>query len=110
MGKRMSVCDNCAITEPSMYSTIEWMILCGCTTTLICSAVKPNSHFASITSSPLFIMVAQSIVIFLPIFHVGCFNASEAGSSANSLRFLPRNAPPEAVSHIFLICFPPDKH
>ena len=30
---------------------------------------------ASIVSMPLFIKVALSIVIFFPIFHVGCANA-----------------------------------
>ena len=60
-----------AITEPSIISTIEWMTLCGWMTTAICSAGKSNSQRASITSSPLFIRVAESIVILLPIRQVG---------------------------------------
>ena len=32
--------------------------------------------FASITSKTLFIMVAESIEIFFPIFQFGCFKAS----------------------------------
>ena len=41
---------------------------------LIC--FQSNSHLASITSSPLFISEAESIVIFAPITQLGCFNAS----------------------------------
>ena len=35
MGMRMSVVPRCAFTLPSEYSTMEWMALCGCTTTLM---------------------------------------------------------------------------
>ena len=45
-------------------------LIWGCTTTSICSGVKSKSHFASITSNPLFISVAESIVIFAPIDHI----------------------------------------
>jgi branched-subunit amino acid ABC-type transport system permease component len=38
-------------------------MLCGCTITSICEAFKSNSHLASITSKPLFINVAESMVI-----------------------------------------------
>ena len=34
-----------------------------------------NSQRASITSNPLFIIVAESTVIFCPIFQLGCFSA-----------------------------------
>ncbi len=37
MGMRMSVVPRCAFTLPSVNSTMEWMALCGCTTTLILS-------------------------------------------------------------------------
>ena len=36
---------------------------------------KPNRRLASITSSPLFIIVAESIVFFAPICQVGCARA-----------------------------------
>ena len=35
MGMRMSVVPRWAFTLPSEYSTMEWMALCGCTTTLM---------------------------------------------------------------------------
>ena len=68
----MSVTPNCAIIDPSVSSTIECTTDCGCTTTSIWSARTPNSQCASITSRPLFISVAESIVIFRPIRQVGC--------------------------------------
>ena len=67
----MSVTPSCAITDPSTSSTIEWTIDCGWTSTSMRSAVTSNSHRASITSSPLFISVAESMVIFGPMRHVG---------------------------------------
>ena len=57
----------------------------------------PKSQCASITSSPLFISVAESIVIFRPIRHVGCFSASAADTAARSDAGRPRNGPPDAV-------------
>ena len=54
-----------------MNSTRECTTLWGCTTTWIRSGPTPKSQCASITSSPLFIRVAESIVILGPIFHVG---------------------------------------
>ena len=44
-------------------------------------ARTPNSQCASITSRPLFINVAESIVILRPMRHVGCFSASAADTS-----------------------------
>jgi len=38
----------------------------------------PNSQWASITSSPLFIKEALSMVTFLPMRHWGWFKACEA--------------------------------
>ena len=67
----MSATPSWAITEPSTYSTIECTIDCGCTTTCTCSGARSNSQRASMTSSPLFIRVAESIVILAPIFQVG---------------------------------------
>ena len=93
----MSVMPICAMIEPSFNSTIECTIDCGCTTTSICEAGTPNSQCASITSRPLFISVAESMVIFGPICQVGCFSASAAVTSASALSDRPRNGPPEAV-------------
>ena len=62
------------------------------------SAGTSNSQCASITSSPLFISVAESMVIFGPIFQVGCRkrirrrDAREGLGTAGS-----RNGPPDAV-------------
>ena len=62
------------------------------------SASIPNSHLASITSSPLFISVAESMVIFLPIFQLGCFSAWEGVTPLSSSLLLSLKGPPEAVS------------
>ena len=93
----MSVTPSWARIEPSTNSTIEWTIDCGCMTTSIRSPGTPKSQCASMTSSPLFISVAESIVIFRPIRHVGCFNASLGLTVASWLREWPRNGPPDAV-------------
>ena len=71
----MSGLPSCASTEPSTYSTIEWTMLCGCTTTSIASAGAPNSQCASITSRPLFISVAESTEILRPMRQFGCAQA-----------------------------------
>ena len=81
----MSAPPSCAMIEPSMSSTIEWTIDCGWMTTSICAAGRSNSQCASITSRPLFISVAESMVILRPIRHVGCRNAS-SGLAARELR------------------------
>ena len=67
----MSVTPNWAISEPSRSSTSECTIDCGCTTTSIRSGGASKSQRASITSSPLFMSVAESIVILGPMFQVG---------------------------------------
>ena len=66
-------------------------------TTSICSGSSSNSQRASITSSALFISVAESIVIFGPICQVGCLRASSGVTSASSAADLPRNGPPDDV-------------
>ncbi len=72
----MSVTPSCAIIEPSTISTIEWTTDCGWTTTSMRLGGTSNSQRASMTSSPLFISVAESMVIFGPIFQVGWRSAS----------------------------------
>ena len=49
------------------------------------------------TSRPLFINVAESMVILPPIAHVGWLSASSTVTSASSAWLRPRNGPPEAV-------------
>ncbi len=49
------------------------------------------------SSRPLFISVAESIVILPPIAQVGCLRASSTVTSARSARRRPRNGPPLAV-------------
>ena len=82
---------------------MEWIILCGCNTTSIWSNATSKSHFASITSNPLFTIVEESIVILFPIDQFGCFKASSSVTSAKSFLFFPRNGPPDAVRIIFSI-------
>ena len=96
----------------SVYSTIEWIILSRWTITSTCSGRTPNRCTASITSKPLFISVAESIVIFAPIFQVGCASARAGVMSANCSRFIPKNGPPDAVSRIRLTSprFSPRRH
>jgi hypothetical protein len=50
---------------------MEWITLCGWITTSILSAGAPKSQCASITSRPLFIMVAESTEILRPITQLG---------------------------------------
>ena len=97
IGIVMSGMPSCASTEPSTYSTIEWTMLCGWMTTSIRSGGSPNSQCASITSSPLFISVEESIVILLPIFQVGCLSACAGVAARSSSRGVRRNGPPDAV-------------
>ena len=75
-----------AIVEPSMNSAIECTTDCGWTTTSIRSYGVPNSSWASITSSPLFISVLESTVIFGPIAHVGWASASSIVTVGQSRR------------------------
>ena len=60
----------------------------------------PNSQCASITSRPLFIIVAESTVILRPMRQFGCAQASSGVTFASSASGRVRNGPPEAVSRI----------
>ena len=93
----MSGWPRCASVAPSYRFASAWTIDCGCTTTSIRSYGVPNSQCASITSRPLFISVAESIVILPPIAQVGCASACSTVTSSSSARARPRNGPPEAV-------------
>ena len=52
------------------------------------------------SSSALFIIVAESIVIFLPIDQVGCLRASAGVAATSDSRGQERKGPPLAVSTI----------
>ena len=93
----MSGSPSCATTEPSRNSTSEWTIDCGWMTTSMRSASMPKSHFASMTSSALFMSVAESIVIFAPMRHVGCLSACSTEADAITAFSAVRNGPPDPV-------------
>ena len=97
MGSRMSVGPSWAMIDPSRSSTIECTTDCGWITTSICPGPTPNSQRASITSRPLFISVAESMVIFRPIRHVGWRSASSGPTFLSSAAEWLRNGPPDAV-------------
>ncbi|CAH0327639.1 hypothetical protein SRABI128_06306 [Microbacterium sp. Bi128] len=98
IGRRMSGGDACAIVDPSMNSTIECTMDCGCTTTSMRSYGTSKSRCASMTSRPLFTRVAELVVTTRPMSHVGCASAWAGVTSASSARERPRNGPPDAVS------------
>ena len=85
-----------ASEAPSLRSTSEWTSDCGWTTTSIRSYGTPKRWWASIASKPLFISVAESIVIRPPMRQVGCARASSTETPERSVR--PRKGPPDAVS------------
>src|SRR5882762_6943266 len=100
IGVRMSGCPSWAITEPSAYSTIECTTLCGWTTTWICSGLAPKSHRASMTSNPLFIMVAESTEILRPMTQFGCAHASSGVTRCSSARERALKGPPDPSHRI----------
>ena len=55
---------------------------------------------ASMNSSPLFIMVAESTLIFAPMLQFGWLTAISGVTSRVCSRVQPRNGPPEPVSRI----------
>ena len=64
------------------------------------SGAALNSQHASMTSSPLFIMVAESTEILRPITQLGWAQACAGVTRPNSDIGKVRNGPPEAVSQI----------
>ena len=72
--------------RPVAEVTRLWMIDCGWTTTSIRSYGVPKRWCASITSSPLFISVAESIVILPPIAQVGWAQRLLDGHRSSSSR------------------------
>src|SRR3712207_366697 len=97
MGTRMSGWPRCASAAPSASRTYEWTIDCGCTTTSMRSYGVRKRWWASMTSRPLFMSVAESTVILPPIAHVGWRSASSTVTPSSSSRVRPRNGPPDAV-------------
>ena len=79
---------------------MEWTMLCGWITTSTRLISTPNNQCASIISRPLLNRVAESIVIFLPMFQVGCFSACSGVIASKSVRGVSRNGPPDAVRMI----------
>src|SRR5690606_5235769 len=71
MGVRMSGWPSWARMEPSRYSTMECTTLWGWITTWMRSIGMENSQCASMTSSPLFSMVAESTEILRPMRRLG---------------------------------------
>ena len=71
MGRPMSGTPSWAMTVPSSSSTIECTTLSGWMSTWISSGVTPNRCMASMNSRPLFIMVAESTLIFAPMLQFG---------------------------------------
>ena len=73
-----------------------WMVMATC------SKGIPNNHWASMTSSPLFIRVAESIEILGPIFQFGCRRASSRVIRSICSGERSQKGPPEAVKMIRL--------
>ena len=92
------------MTELSTNSTSECTTLWRWTRISIFSALTPKSHAASISSSPLFIIVAESMVIFAPMLQFGWRSACSGVTFSSSARLLPKNGPPEAVRIRRFIC------
>jgi len=100
MGVRMSAWPSSASTEPSTYCTSECTTLCGWTTTSTCSGAAANSQQASMTSRPLFIIVAESTEILRPMAQLGWAQASSGVTAASVSGARRKNGPPEPVSRM----------
>ena len=100
IGVSMVGTPSCALMLPSTYCTIECTTDWGCTSTCMRSAGTSKSQRASMTSNPLFINEAESIVTLRPMLQLGCLRASASVTLSSCSRFHPRKGPPEAVSSI----------
>ena len=78
---------------------MEWILLWRWTRTRMSSMGTWKRWWASMTSRPLFMSVAESMVILDPMCHVGCARARSGVTSASSSRERPKKGPPEQVSH-----------
>ncbi len=97
MGRRISGVPSCASIAPSQNSTSECTIDCRWMTAVTLSSGRSYRCIASMISSPLFISVAESTVIFAPMLQFGCRSASARVLPASSPRVRPKNGPPEQV-------------
>ena len=70
--------------------------------TSICSGAMPNKYLASMTSRALFIMVAESTEIFLPITQLGWAQASSGVTAFKVAGARVLKGPPDAVKMILL--------
>src|ERR1035441_1239285 len=100
MGRRMSVTEICARIDPSTYSTSEWTVDWGWTVTFTLEGGTSKRRQASMISSPLFNMEAESMVMRRPMTQVGCLRARSGVMEANWSNGSWRNGPPEAVSQM----------
>ena len=89
----MSVRLSWARTDPSRISTRAWTMLWGWMRTPSAAGLKSNSQRASMSSSPLFISVAESTVTFLPIFQRGWARASSTGFPPELAQRRPEKRP-----------------
>ncbi len=75
-------------------------MLCEWISTSMRSGARSNSQRASMTSRPLFIMVAESTEILRPITQFGCAQASSGVTADRRSSGAVRNGPPDAVSRM----------
>ena len=74
-------------------------MLCGWITTRICSGARSNSQRASMTSSALFIIVAESTEILRPITQFGCAQACVGRHVAQRRRVAAAERPARGGEH-----------
>ena len=86
-----------ALLEPSVNSTSEWTMAWGWISTPTRSRGTPKRWCASIVSSALFIMVAESMVTLGPIDQRGCSRACSSVTVARSSAGRLQKGPPVAV-------------
>ena len=87
-------------TLPSVNTTKPCATDVRWTSTWTRSPGTPNHFDASITSRPLFISVAESIVFLTPMRHVGCAARPRPSRAAIASRGADQNGPPDAVTTI----------
>ncbi len=99
IGTRISGTPNWAGTAPSSYSRRECTRLSPMDDDIDLTGRgdRTNNHRAWMSSRPLFIMVAESMVILAPIFQFGWRRASSGVMRWSSAAVFPKNGPPDAV-------------
>src|SRR5215218_1498199 len=89
IGSLMSGNAACNTTEPSSKKAPPWTTDWRCTTTRTSSNATPKRWCASITSRPLFIMVAESMVILGPSLDEPCLFEREEWASRRRQQYFP---------------------